>query len=69
MLRIGRLGFGTGRQKLVLETRHNAHTFRGVRVALGTGYNREEGNRREMKTRRSIRNLFRALWGCCTVCF
>jgi hypothetical protein len=37
--------FGTGRQKMVLERGTNPK-LRGVRVALGTGYNRVEGNRR-----------------------
>ena len=44
-LRIGRLGFGTARQKMALNEGQISR-FRGVRVALGTGYHRVEGNRR-----------------------
>jgi hypothetical protein len=40
-------GFGTGRQRMVLE-RNTTQTFTGVRVHVSTGYNRvEEGERRD----------------------
>jgi hypothetical protein len=45
-LRIERTGFGAGRQKIPLND-GQIPNFRGIRVALGTGYNRVEGYRRE----------------------
>jgi hypothetical protein len=40
-MRIGRLRFGTGRQRMPLNEAQRPH-FRGVREALGTGYNRRD---------------------------
>jgi hypothetical protein len=45
-LRIVTLGFGTARQKMALNDGQISN-FRGVRVALGTGYNPGEGGRRD----------------------
>jgi hypothetical protein len=54
------LGLARGDRKWPLNDGHTPH-FRGVRVALGTGYNRDEGNRRASRNGRvsiSTRNPY-----------
>jgi hypothetical protein len=50
-LRIVALGFGSARQKVPLNA-GQIPNFRGVRVALGAGYSRAEGNRRASRNGR-----------------
>jgi hypothetical protein len=75
-MRIARLGFGTGRQNMVLEGGTTRPLFRVVRVALGTGYTRVRGIARAWGNGgvsscppqiriRSIRNFHVAVWLPC----